>query len=269
MGEPVRTLNTLPPSIEKLVADQENNLFLLSPAKAKLHKVFSANNYDSTLTIGGKGIRNESFNLPSQLVVPNRQSVFVLDYLNRRIVHLNTNLKQINATNFLTLQGQIPETEYVDLYPFAFSVGPTGELFLFNRDDLKIYKFTNNGRLERTFAGLDYGAGSVVAPCNMAMDDRNNVYAIDCEDQSLRIYDLYGTYQYRLEVPMPFMWENALVMGNTVVFFNANNLFFYNTFTKKAGPHLQTEDDVLDLAVNREYLFVLYEDKIDLHKLGK
>ena len=156
-GEPFKKIPIDFKWIESIETDQENNIYLLSPSRHRIYKLYSNTAYDSVQTIGGKGIGNEGFNHPSRVVVPNRQSVFILDELNRRIVQLNTNLKVTQETNFLTLRNTIQDSDLGDLLPVAFTVGPTGELFLLNQEDYKVWKFTFDGRLERTFAGLDTG----------------------------------------------------------------------------------------------------------------
>ena len=268
-GEPVLKIPLDYKWIEAIETDQENNIYLLSPSRHRIYKFYSNTAYDSVQTIGGKGIGNEGFNHPSRIVVPNRQSVFLLDELNRRIVQLNTNLKVTQETNFLTLRNTIQDSDLGDLLPVAFTVGPTGELFLLNQEDLKVWKFTFDGRLERTFAGLDYGEGSVVEPCDVVINRESDVFVIDCEDQSVLVYDLYGTFQYRLAVPAPFFWESAKVFARTVIYFDQSQLFFYNTFTHDAGPFLETKEDIVDLDLNGEYMFVLFENQINLYRIKK
>lgn len=266
-GEPVLELPIDYKGVQAIEIDQENNIFLLSPSKHRLYKLYSNTAYDSVQTIGGKGIGNEGFNHPSKLIVPNRQSVFVLDELNRRIVQLNTNLKVTQETNFLTLRNTVQDSDLGDLLPIGFTVGPTGELFLLNQEDLKVWKFTFDGNLERAFAGLDYGEGSVVDPCDIIINRESNVFIVDCEDQSVLVYDLYGTFQYRLAVPTPFAWARAKVFARTVIYFDQSQLFFYNTFTQNAGPFLETEQDIVDLALNGEFMFVLFENQINLYRI--
>lgn len=268
-GEPEAIIPFDFKGVEKLEADTEGNVLLLAPGKHKIHKLLRATGYDSVVTIGGKGIEEEGFNFPTKIVVPNRQSVFVLDFYNRRIVKLNINLKVIREINFLTLAGQITNDDVTELFPFSFTIGPTGELFLFNQDDYKVYKFDTDGRLQRSFAGMDYGQGSVYEPCDIHSNAATNVFVVDCEDQSVLVYDLYGVFLYRIPVPVPFTWEGAKVKGQTIIYYADRDIYFYNMFTKNTGPHLQTENKLLDLSVNGDHLFVLTENKVTLYRLFK
>ncbi len=268
-GKPVLSIPIDFKKVEVIETDQENNIYLLAPSRHRLYKMYHNTAYDSVQTIGGKGIGDEGFNYPSRIVVPNRQSVFVLDELNRRIVQLNTNLKVTMETNFLTLLNKVPFSELSNLLPIGFTVGPTGELFLLNQEDLKVWKFTFSGNLERTFSGLDYGEGSVIDPCDIAINRESDVFVISCEDQSISVFDLYGTFQYKLSVPAPFMWDQAKIFARTVTYFTDSQLYFYNTFTHKAGPHLSTQEDIIDLDLNGEFMFVLFEKRINLYRINK
>lgn len=268
-GEPVLSIPIRFKKLKVIETDQENNIYLLSPTRHWLHKIYSNTAYDSVQTIGGKGIGNEGFNHPSKIVVPNRQSVFVLDELNRRIVQLNTNLKVTRETNFLTLLNNLPFSDLSNLLPIGFTVGPTGELFLLNQEDLKVWKFTLDGTLERAFSGLDYGEGSVTDPCDISINRDSDIFVVSCEDQSISVFDLFGTFQYRLKIPTPFEWDRAKVYARTVTYFNDSLLFFYNTFTHKAGPYLRTEEDIVDLDLNGEFMFVLFEKRINLYRINK
>ena len=268
-GPPVFSIPISLPAAEKIETDQEGNIYLLSPSKHRLSKLLRATAWDSVITVGGKGIREEGFNFPTQFHVPNRQSLYVLDFQNRRLLKLNVNLKVMREINFLTLQGQVPDSEVSDLFPSAFAIGPTGELFLFNQDDYKVYKFNIDGRFERAFAGVDYGEGSVNDPCGIAMNSESNVFVMDCEEQEVILYDLYGVYLYRLPVPVPFYWSKGKVSGRTIIYLDEENLFFYNTFTKNAGPHLVAPEPILDISFNGEFMFVLYENKVNLHRITK
>lgn len=255
--------------VEKIETDEEGNIYLLAPGKHRISKILRQTAWDSIVTVGGKGIRSEGFNFPTRIHVPNRQSLYVLDFQNRRLLKLNVNLKVIREINFLTLQGQVPDSEVSDLFPSAFCIGPTGELFLFNQDDYKVYKFNIDGRFERAFAGLDFGAGSVTEPCDIAMNSESNVFIMDCEEQEVIVYDLYGMYLYRFPVPVPFFWTQAKVSGRTLIYLDEHNIYFYNTFTKNAGPHLQVEESIRDISFNGEFMFVLYENKVNLHRITK
>ncbi|MEL7534506.1 MAG: hypothetical protein AAFN10_24580, partial [Bacteroidota bacterium] len=58
-----------------------------------LYKYFALSDYDSLITIGGKGNRSEGFLNPSHLSVQNRQTLYLLDDASQRIILLSPNFR--------------------------------------------------------------------------------------------------------------------------------------------------------------------------------
>lgn len=263
---PTLSVEGIPDGVTDLEVDQEGNLYLLRPSQHRLIKRFKASGYDSSQTIGGKGIGDEGFNFPTQICVQNRQSVFLLDYMNRRLVQFNTNLRVIDDVSFLTLDSDLADQEDATLWPISFCVGPTGEFFLLNQDDLRIYKLTSGGQLERAFAGLDYGQGSIKEPNALAINDGSVVFAIDTTNQETHLYDLYGTYLYRLAPTMPFRWHHVVPFEGAVLFLGQHGIFYYDLRTKEGDDViLEGQPRILDVAVGRDFLYVLFENRVDLY----
>jgi hypothetical protein len=249
-----------------LEVDQEGNIYLLWPEKHKLIKLFKLSDYDSIQTIGGKGMAREGFNFPSKIVVPNRQSIFLLDQMNRRIMQFNTNLKIIDDVNFLTLE--IPGESETQLWPISFAVGPAGDLFLLNQEDLRVYKITPDGILERTFGGLDFGAGSVQEPWDLTINENNMVFCIDSTNQEVLQFDLFGTFRSRIAPTLPFRWHHMVAVERALVFVGTHELHYFdwrslNGTTVSLGQPAK----VLDLAMGRDYLYLLFENRVDLYPL--
>jgi hypothetical protein len=265
-AQPTLSVPNIPKGVTDIEVDQEGNLYLLRPDQHRLIKRFKSSGYDSSQTIGGKGIGDEGFNFPTQICVPNRQSVFMLDYMNRRIVQFNTNLRVIDDVSFLTLDTDLADTEEGALWPISFCVGPTGEFFLLNQDDLRIYKLTSTGQLERAFAGLDYGQGSIKEPTALVINDGSVVFAIDTTYQESYLYDLYGTFLYRFAPVFPFRWHHLIPFGDAVLLIGQHGIFYYDLRTKEGDSVLLPgEDKILDLAIGRGYMYVLLEGRVDAY----
>ena len=261
------SIEDLPDGLTDIEVDQEGNLFLLQPDKHRLHKLFKVGRYDSTLTIGGKGIGDEGFNFPTKISVANRQNVFLLDQMNRRLVLLNTNLRLIQDINFLTLQISTAE-DAENFWPVSFSAGPSGELFFLNQEDLKIYKFNTNGIVERSFGGLDYGNGSLIDPHDIVMSTANLLFAVDSTEQKVSIFDLYGTYQYALQIPMKFRWKNLAVYDGNLFFLGTRHIFIYNLFSKNGSTiTLKPEQVLQDAVVSRDFIYLLFENQVNLYRI--
>lgn len=266
LAAPTLSVADIPPGFTDIEVDQEGNLYLLAPGQHRLTKRFKSSGYDSTQVIGGKGLGDEGFNFPTQICVINRQSVFLLDYMNRRLVQFNTNMRVIDDVSFLTLDPDLNDGEDGALWPISFCVGPTGEFFLLNQDDLRIYKLNSNGQMERAFAGLDYGQGSIKEPTALAINEGSVVFAIDTTYQETHLYDLYGTYLYRLAPTIPFRWHHVVPLGNALLFLGQHEIFYYDLRTKEGDSVvLEGQPRIVDVAMGRDFLYVLFENRVDLY----
>jgi hypothetical protein len=266
---PSLVIDSIPGGITDMEVDQEGNLYLLQTDKHRLHKLFKMTGYDSLQTIGGKGLGEEGFDHPSKITVPNRQNVFILDQMNRRLVQLNTNLKVIADVNFLTLESKLLSAKVESFWPISFAVGPSGELYFLNQDDIRIYKFTTAGTLERAFGGLDYGAGSLSEPIDIVLNAANLVFAVDSTHQKVSIFDLYGTYQYNLAFPLDFRWKQMSAVEENLIFLGDHKLFIYNMFSKKGQIfRIARPEKLIDAVASRDFIYLLFENQVDLYPLG-
>lgn len=269
-SRPAFTIANVPPGSTDLEVDQEGNLYLLQPDKHKLRKYFKTTGYDSVLTVGGKGIGREGFNFPTKISVPNRQSVYMLDFMNRRLILLNTNLKVTTEINFLTTELGALDEDVDLLWPISFSAGPTGELFLLNQENIKIYKLNDVGEVERAFGGTDYGTGSLTDPFDLVINSQNMVFAVDSSEQKISIFDLYGTYQYSLQPRLPFRWKRLVVFDDNLLFLGPHEIYLYNLFSKKGQVvRMKEPARLIDAEGGRDYIYLLFENKINLYRLRK
>lgn len=266
---PSKSVLGIPEGITDLEVDQEGNIYLLQTKKHRIYKFFEMTEFDSIQVIGGKGIGEEGFNFPSKVTVPNRQSVFILDQMNRRLVQLNTNLRVIKDIDFLTLESKLLTADVESFWPISFVVGPSGELFFLNQEDIKIYKFTTAGTLERAFGGVDYGAGSLSEPYDIVMNSANLVFAVDSTHQKVSIFDLYGTYQYALSFPLEFRWKRLSTFDDNLLFLGEKEIFLYNIFSKKGQTiRFERKEKLVDAVGGKDFLYLLFENQVDLYALS-
>jgi len=250
--------------------DEEGNIYLLEPSKHKLHKWFADRGYDSTLTIGGKGVSGEGLNKPSQIRVTNRQAVYCLDLMNRRLLVLNTNLKIVKEVNFLTLeQNNRMGDQGNQIWPIGFEVAPTGDLFLLNQEDNKILKVDVFGRLQTAFGGLDYGEGSLPDPNEILMNEQNLLFVTDTVAQEIKVFDLFGIYKYTIKPNPDFRFQGIAVMGNNLLLYNAVDIILYNIMTQRERRiQVQTRGGrIIDVDISHRILAILTENEVILYQI--
>lgn len=194
------------PGASDLELDAEGNLWLLYPKEHAVRKYYASANYDSVLTVGGRGVGGEGFAEPTQLGATGRSEVYLLDYGNQRLVLLNTNLRVSRTLDFGAepLRTATDVAGEVYLFPKAFAVGRQGELFILNQDDNRVYKYDALGRYELAFGGTGYGAGSLPDVDALAITGENFVVALSPATQTLKLFDNFGTFRQVLRPGVPF-----------------------------------------------------------------
>lgn len=142
---------------EQIAVDEQKNIYLLNPQNATLTKFFFKQNYDSVLVIGGKNLSlKESFVQPSELIVPDSKTIFVIDLFANDIKLLNTNLKIQKIWNF----NQIKE-EYQPFQLQTAVILPTGEMFIQNKVNSMIFRVNVFGEIDRQLGGNNFAEASI------------------------------------------------------------------------------------------------------------
>ena len=267
LSESLKEVTNIPQGITDIEVDEEGNIFLLEPESHRIYKYFLYSGYDSVLTIGGKGIDEEGFNYPSQIEVQNRQNTYILDLMNRRLLLLNTNLKVTKEFNFMELDTQLQQEEDNDIWPISFAAGPTGELYILNQNDVKVYKLDTYGRLETSFGGMDYGDGSLDTPDQLVINPGNYLFAGDTTNQTVTVFDLYGIFQYIIHPSTSFRFHRISILDNYLVCVGKEKLYFENLLTRKAGelsPDISSP--IIDVEATKNYFYILQQNKVTIHR---
>ena len=254
------------PGPTRIVVDGEGNILLLDRDNSRLYKYFAMTGYDSVLVIGGKANRIEGFLNPVEMVLRNRQNLFLLDDIERRIFLLNPNLRVSEAVDFADFRPGGRPWEGEEVYPVSFDVAPAGEFFVLNQLNNRILKINSFGEVESEFGGLDYGEGALYAPVSVAVDDQNYVYVADTTAQELTVFDLFGVYRYTRRPVAPFRWTRAVVAGPLLMCIAPEALYLEPLRGGTGHSWEAPPDQVLhDVASNRDFLFLLLENAVHLY----
>lgn len=249
--------------------DTEGNIILLDREQGQIYKYLYISDFDSSITIGGKSHRNEGFLNPVKLSVKNRQNLYVLDDVARRVILLNTNFKVSGEINFLTLNTQGTNAFGEDeIYPVNFDTSVDGTLFILNQLDNKIYVINPFGELVNTFGGLDYGAGALSQPVDIQVNDKNFVFVSDTVEQEIKVFDNFGIFRTTMIPGAGFRWDGFSISKNYLICFDKTQIFLKNLVSGK-GIRFQTGKQVNlnDIKLKGDYLYLLLENEVHLYPL--
>ncbi len=254
------------PAANQLELDSEGNVFLLDTEGGKCYKYLALADFDSLISLGGRSNRNEGLLHPRRLVIRNRQNLYVLDDVQRRILHLNPNLGLLGQLDFQQVED--PQQGIEEMFPVDFGLSSAGEYFLLNQFDNKVYKLNLFGEVETVFGGPDYGEGSFYEPGQLAVTANNKVFVSDTVAQELLVYNYFGIFSYRHLPEAPFYWQRFRLEGETLLLLSQRQLFLQHLPSGRSR-HWYSRLEMLDALLWGETLLLLTETGIYRVNVGK
>ncbi len=268
--DPYRSLFDLP-AAQQLLIDGEDNLLLLDSEGARLYRYLAETDYDSSIFIGGRSLRDEGLVHPTKLAQANRQELYLLDDAQGRLLVLNVNLKVIRRRDFLGNNANSSfATPAASLFPLSFAIGPTGEQFLINRADNRVVKINQVGEEELRFGGPDYGPGALYRPSHIEVDGQNFVYVADTTEQVIQVYDLYGVWRYTLAVPIDFRWQQMRLFQPYLMLYDQQQIAFYHLKRDAlVKVPFRLKSPIIDVALTADRFYLLSRNAVHLYSLPK
>jgi DNA-binding beta-propeller fold protein YncE len=151
---------------------------------------------DSLRALSGFGNGTMQFDTPSAIYARRGNDVYVADYNNHRIQRFNRTLDYI--TTIYTRDDAREERRFG--YPRDLAVSRQGDLLIIDGENSRIVKINASGEFIGAFGTINAGAGRLVEPSKIEVDDEDNVYVLDQE--RLLQFDPFGSYVR--DIPAPF-----------------------------------------------------------------
>lgn len=254
-GDLINHLVDISPQASDIEVDNEGNIYLLDQGTQIIYKYLSSAKYDSSLSIGGLGNRENGFLEVQKIKLPNRQQLYVLDNALQEVAILNPDLKISRRLPFRQ-QNNIFNNE-APIQARSFSIGQSGDIFLLNELDNKIYIYNVFGELVQNFGGNDYGPGSLFAPKDIWANYQNLLFVSEEQTNQVKVFDNQGTFQYTIQVlckkpTFLILEENYLICANS------NNLVFQHVETgAQSNFTLKSGQEIYDIELTKELIYLL------------
>jgi len=249
--------------------DQYGNFYIADQGGSAVYKY--SKDFTLTASFGGFGWNENSFDNPTDIAVSFDLYLYVCDFNNGRVQHLDRNLNYISSIKGNQSTGR-KETFG---YPKSITIAGDGELFVLEVENKRIIKFDAFRKFIRDFGGIGSGAGEFKNPQKIRSDN-NSIYVID--DNRLMQYDTFGNFigivPVREDVMgMAFVEKNILLaIGEGIICLDAKTgiekkLTFEDILygsTKK--PDLNKIKDIL---ISGNYLYILTDKNISAFLIKK
>ncbi|MEM7298449.1 MAG: hypothetical protein AAF391_09315, partial [Bacteroidota bacterium] len=219
------------------------------------YRYLPLNNYDSLLSIGGAGNRENGFLEIQKISLPNRQQLYALDVSQQEISILNQDLKIVRRFSFWNQNDFLSQAEPVQASNFA--VGQSGDLFMLNDLDNKIYVYNVFGELILNMGGNDYGPGNLMKPVDLWLNSNNLLYVLEGRSKEIKVFDNQGTFQSRI-LPKLHKSEKVFLEDSFLVYLGAQEVLFHHLQSSQNYRYtLSTGHLVQDVQITKEFIYLL------------
>ena len=228
------------------VVDAERNLILL----VKDDQV-------SAPSVGGYGWSSTTFDRPTGLATDGL-NVYISDYGNHRLQRFDRNLNYISS--FATRDTSFADARFG--YPLGVALSRLGDVFVLDGENLRVTKYVENMRFERSFGDFDDQRSRLRQPEKILVGPNDHVYVL--EPDRLLEFDYFGHF---IRLIGERILENArgfCLVPSGVIVVNESTLFWFNDRGDLArafsSGDLQTKSPfgaMEDVATAGDRLFVL------------
>lgn len=150
------------------------------------NKIFMMDMKGSVLqTIGKKGEENAEFNVPTEVVLGDR-NLFVVDAMNFRVQFLDRD------GTFQTSVGQIGDYSGSMFRPKGIGLDSEGHLYVVDGLWGVVQVFDEQGRLLYYFGGRGTSRGEFQLPAGLFIDHEDRIYVVDSFNRRVQVFRYYG-----------------------------------------------------------------------------
>lgn len=139
----------------------------------------------SPVITGGYGWTTSTFDRPTGIATDGL-NVFVSDYGNHRIQRFDRNLAYLST--LATRDTSIQEARFG--YPVGVALSSSGDLFVLDGENYRVLRFSQDGRFQQTFGGIETGNRKIRNPLKIVVSEDNTVYV--AEPNRILEFDYFG-----------------------------------------------------------------------------
>jgi hypothetical protein len=138
-------------------------------------------------SIGGFGWGGGSFDRPTG-IASDGLNIYVSDFGNHRVLRFDRNLNLISAL-------YTRDTSYSFArfgHPTGIALSRLGDLFILDSENLRVLKFSQSSRFERTFGEKEKAKGRIRNPIKIICSNNDHIYVL--EPERILEYDYFGAF---------------------------------------------------------------------------
>ncbi len=237
-------------NFEHIAIDEQKNLYLLNSKEATLTKKFyNDQKFDSSITIGGKNLSlKESFVKPSEILIPDSKSIFIIDLLANDIKFLNINLKIQKIWNLNQIQD-----EYQPFQIQNATITPTGEMFIQNKLNSMIYRVNVFGEMDRIIGGNNFSEASITDYANMTCTKEWFYVWVNSEK---KLYQFDHNANFKKSFQFSINFENIIANNQNLLASYKNQVYIIYK-NENVIPILEHKNLIIDFYIRENQIYLL------------
>lgn len=245
-------IDTLTKYPSALLVSADNSIFILSKQE---NIIFKLDNSGLLLKkVGGKGWGNLNFDNPTSFYSSDGLDIFVADFYNKRVQRFNRNLDYLSSFYFDSYEGNFN-------YPFLVGIDKFSNLFVYDADNRRFYKYSKETKLERIFGELEFSDLKNIHPKKLAFDSKNNLYVL--VENCIYVYSNWGFLLKKIEIDGA---SSIGIYNDRLFVLLQNELYEYNQEGKVIKYNLEEVQQItkyfIDISINNMNIFILTNEAI-------
>ncbi|MBI3006333.1 MAG: NHL repeat-containing protein [Ignavibacteriales bacterium] len=218
-------------------------------------------------SVGGYGWSATTFDKPTG-IDGDGLNVYIADNGNHRIQRFDKNL------NFLSSLAT-RDTSYAPSrfgYPGGVAISKLGELFVLDVENLRIVRFSSDGRYLQTFGSFDAEKGRLVRPEKIVISSDDRIYV--AEPNRIIEFDYFGNFVRTLGDGVLNGARSCEAAGDAVLAVTRDSLFWFsreghlkNRISWRSIITSEPMLDVQDVALIQDFLYVLDAKRLFVFRL--
>lgn len=202
-----------------LDTDIQGNIYVVDRAGNALVKFSPAG--DSIRAVSGYGSGDLQFDSPSAVAARAGNDIYVADYNNHRVQRFNRMLDYI--TTIYTHDDRDERRRFG--YPRDLAVSRQGDLLIVDGENRRIVRVDQRGDVIRSFGDITAGAGRLVDPSKIELDEEDNIYVLD--RGRIVVFDFFGSYLRDIPTPDGKPVTSIAINGDTLMLADSAAITLY------------------------------------------
>lgn len=220
---------------------------------------------DSIRSVGGRGQGQLQFDTPVACCARRGNDIYVADYNNHRIERFDRALDYVGT--IYTREDQDERKRFG--YPRDLALSRQGDLFVLDGENRRIVKINPFGAPELSFGDISAGAGRLVDPRAIEVDDEDNIYVLD-QGRTL-IYDPFGSYVSDFPNPLGARAVAMSIERDTLILSDSSTALLFDLRTRSAAGSLRLEAPAASIRLRDGKIYAVEARRVAVYevKLGE